>query len=307
MNGIIIINKPRGFTSHDVVAKLRGILKQKRIGHTGTLDPEAEGVLPVCVGNATKVCDYLMDQTKEYIAGCKLGITTDTQDCFGTVLSENVVSVTEEELLEATRHFIGRISQLTPMYSARKVNGQKLYDLARKGLTVERPKKDVTIFDIELLDFDSSENTFHIKVRCEKGTYIRTICNDIGEYLGCGACMTSLVRTATGGFTLEQAHSLQEVQAAADDGTVNELSIQVDTLFPEYSACTVDEEGRKLLWNGNPLRKAHLTPCDTTTRVGLSECIRVYDNETFLALYQRKENGLYYPQQMFLPEGGSKQ
>ncbi len=307
MNGIIIINKPRGFTSHDVVAKLRGILKQKRIGHTGTLDPEAEGVLPVCVGNATKVCDYLMDQTKEYIAGCKLGITTDTQDCFGTVLSENAVSVTEAELLNATRQFIGRISQLTPMYSARKVNGQKLYDLARKGLTVERPKKEVTIFDIELLDFDSNEYTFHIKVRCEKGTYIRTICNDIGEFLGCGACMTSLVRTATGGFTLEQSVSLEKVQSAADDGSLDELFLQVDSLFPEYNAFTVNEEGRKLLWNGNPLRKSHLLPCDLTCEEKPSDSIRVYDQDTFCALYQRKQNGLYYPQQMFLPEGGMQQ
>lgn len=305
MNGIIIINKPRGFTSHDVVAKLRGILKQKRIGHTGTLDPEAEGVLPVCIGNATKVCDFLMDQTKEYIAGCKLGVTTDTQDCFGNVLSEHPVAVTEAELTNAIRQFIGRISQLTPMYSARKVNGQKLYDLARKGLTVERPKKDVTIFDIELLDYDCEEKSFHIKVKCEKGTYIRTICNDIGEYLGCGACMTSLIRTGTGGFTLEQAHTPEEVQAAADNSRIEELMIPVESLFPEYTACNVDDEGRKLLWNGNPLRKAHLCPI-STSKNKMTEQIRVYDDGVFLALYKCKENGLYYPQQMFLPEGGQQ-
>lgn len=297
MNGIIIINKPRGFTSHDVVAKLRGILRQRKIGHTGTLDPEAEGVLPVCIGNATKVCDFLMDQPKEYIAGVKLGMITDTQDIFGEVLEERPIHVTAAGLSDAISAHIGLISQLTPMYSARKVNGQKLCDLARQGITVDRKSKEVHIYDIELLSSDLESGTFSMRVRCEKGTYIRTLCNDIGEMLGCGACMTSLVRTATGGFTLQDAYTLEQVQNAKDTGNVEQLLISVDTLFPEAVKCSVTEEGFKLLQNGNPLRRAHLLPNGEWT-----ERIRVYHEDTFYALYTYKGREQYYPLQMFPPE-----
>ncbi len=297
MNGIIIINKPRGFTSHDVVAKLRGILRQKKIGHTGTLDPEAEGVLPVCIGNATKVCDFLMDQPKEYIAGVKLGTITDTQDIFGEVLEERPVHVTAEGLYDAISAHIGLISQLTPMYSARKVNGQKLCDLARQGITVDRKNKEVHIYEIELLTSDLAKGTFSMRVRCEKGTYIRTLCNDIGEMLGCGACMTSLVRIATGGFKLQDAYTLKQVQEAKDTGDVEQLLISVDTLFPNAVKCSVTEEGIKLLQNGNPLRRVHLIPDGEWT-----EQIRVYHENTFYALYVYKGREQYYPLQMFPPE-----
>ncbi len=298
MNGIIIVNKPRGFTSHDVVAKLRGILKERKIGHTGTLDPEAEGVLPVCIGNATKVCDFLMDQPKEYVAGVRFGLRTDTQDIFGEIVEERPVSFDEAQLQEAIRSQIGLIEQLTPMYSARKVNGKKLCDLARQGITVDRKTKAVHIYEIELLAFDAKEHTMSIRVRCEKGTYIRTLINDIGELLGCGACMTSLVRTATGGFTLENAHTLEEIQLTRDNEQISTLLIPVDSLFSDVAACEVTEDGFAYLYNGNPLKKRHLL----TVNGVLTDTVRVYYNGVFYALYKVKDNGLYYVLQMFPPE-----
>ncbi len=300
MNGIIIINKPRGFTSHDVVAKLRGILKTKKIGHTGTLDPEAEGVLPVCIGSATKVCDFLMNQPKEYVAEVLLGTVTDTQDIFGTIIKTFPVSVTEVQLRAAIAAHTGRISQLTPMYSARKVNGRKLYDLARQGVTVERTTKSVTIYEIELLSFDLVQGIFSMRVRCEKGTYIRTLCNDIGEMLGCGACMTSLVRTSTGGFALSDAHTLNEVQAAAANNYAEQMLISVDSLFPQFASCEVSDHGYERLRNGNPLDCMELQ-CDES----LTDTIRMYHHGEFYALYTRKGTR-YVPLQMFLPEGAKK-
>ncbi|MCH5334091.1 MAG: tRNA pseudouridine(55) synthase TruB, partial [Agathobacter sp.] len=199
-NGIVNVYKEKGFTSFDVVAKMRGIFHQKKVGHTGTLDPDAEGVLPVCLGSATKVCDVLTDKDKEYEAVLLLGLETDTQDVTGTVLSEREVSVTEEEVRSVVSSFVGDIMQVPPMFSALKVNGQKLCDLARKGVEVERKARPVTVHEIEILDMQLPR--VHMRVHCGKGTYIRTLCRDIGERLGCGGCMEQLVRTRVSDFAL---------------------------------------------------------------------------------------------------------
>ena len=205
-SGVINIYKEAGYTSHDVVAKLRGILKQKKIGHTGTLDPQAQGVLPVCLGKGTKLCDLLADHDKEYEAVLRLGITTDTQDMEGNVLQESSVQVSEEEVRTCILSFQGEQMQVPPMYSALKVNGKKLYELAREGKVVERKARPVTFHKIEVLWMELPK--VKIRVQCSKGTYIRTFCNDIGEKLGCGGCMEELLRTRVERFALEDAVKL---------------------------------------------------------------------------------------------------
>ena len=200
INGIVNVYKEKGYTSFDVVAKMRGIFKQKKIGHTGTLDPDAEGVLPVCLGRATKVCDLLTDKDKEYETVLLLGVVTDTQDLTGEVLARKEVNASENEVKSAILSFVGEYMQVPPMYSALKVNGQKLCDLARKGVTVERKARPVTIHGIEILSVDLPE--VRMRVHCSKGTYIRTLCQDIGEKLGCGGCMKSLLRTRVAAFAL---------------------------------------------------------------------------------------------------------
>lgn len=293
MNGILIVNKEAGFTSFDVIAKLRGILGMKKIGHTGTLDPMATGVLPVLLGNATRISDYLTDYDKCYIAGVKLGITTDTEDITGTVLSERPVSVTEEQLNQVIPSFLGNIMQLTPMYSARKVNGQKLVDLARKGITVEREKKPVCIKELSVSDYSTVEGTFTLRVLCSKGTYVRTLCHDIGEALGCGACMTSLNRIKTGRYELSEAHTLSEIETAVKSGHIDEIIYPTDSVFTAYERADVTEEGKKYLLNGNPLKPEHLQkPCKTAK-------IRVYSDGSFAALYELR-NDIYRPDKMFL-------
>ncbi len=293
MNGILIVNKEAGFTSFDVIAKLRGILGMKKIGHTGTLDPMATGVLPVLLGNATRISDYLTDYDKCYIAGVKLGITTDTEDITGTVLSERPVSVTEEQLNQVIPSFLGNIMQLTPMYSARKVNGQKLVDLARKGITVEREKKPVCIKELSVSDYSAAEGTFTLRVLCSKGTYVRTLCHDIGEALGCGACMTSLIRVKTGRYDLSEAHTLSEIETAVKSSHIDEIIYPTDSVFTAYERADVTEEGKKFLLNGNPLKPEHLQkPCKTAK-------IRVYSDGSFAALYELR-NGIYRPDKMFL-------
>ena len=293
MNGILIVNKEAGFTSFDVIAKLRGILGMKKIGHTGTLDPMATGVLPVLLGNATRISDYLTDYDKCYIAGVKLGITTDTEDITGTVISERPVSVTEEQLNHVIPSFLGNIMQLTPMYSARKVNGQKLVDLARKGITVEREKKPVCIKELSVSDYSTAERTFTLRVLCSKGTYVRTLCHDIGEALGCGACMTSLNRIKTGQYELSEAHTLSEIETAIKSDHIDEIIYPTDSVFTAYERADVTEEGKKFLLNGNPLKTEHLQkPCKTAK-------IRVYSDGSFAALYELR-NGIYRPDKMFL-------
>lgn len=262
INGVINIYKIKGFTSHDVVAKLRGILRQKKIGHTGTLDPDATGVLPVCLGSATKLCDMLTDKKKEYVAKVRLGIVTDTQDMTGTVLDQKEVHVDEKQVTEALETFVGEYEQVPPMYSALKVNGKKLYELAREGKEVERKARPVTIHYIEIMDMQLPELT--IKVGCSKGTYIRTLCHDLGERLGCGAAMAALERTKSGQFTLDTALTLAELEEklkdAGDnrDAVIETHVIPVDKMFSELSELRLLPEWERLVQNGNSFEERNL-------------------------------------------------
>lgn len=240
MNGIIVINKPSDWTSHDVVAKLRGILHERRTGHGGTLDPMATGVLPVFVGRATRAVEFIENADKEYIAGIKLGCTTDTQDTTGNILTTCDYRITKEELLGVLPEFTGDISQIPPMYSAIKQNGKKLYELARKGIETERKPRNITIFELELLEFDGDEGK--LRIVCSKGTYVRTLCHDIGKKLGCGAVMSSLVRTRVGEFRLENAVNLEDV-------TEDKL-LAVDSVFGNLPECKVNAKQEKKCRNG---------------------------------------------------------
>ena len=260
LNGFLVLNKPAGFTSHDAVAKLRGILKMRRIGHAGTLDPMAEGVLVILLGVATRASEYASGAEKEYVAGFRLGCVTDTQDSTGAVLERHDVSATREEVRRTAEGFLGLSSQLPPMYSAVQVGGVRLYDLARQGIEVERQSRDITISHIELLPPQPGDGPedYRLLARCSKGAYIRTLCHDIGRRLGCGACMTSLVRTRSGDFTLEDALGFDAIAAAAQDGSIARHIRPVDGLFSALPALTVTEEGATRAVNGAHLRQRHL-------------------------------------------------
>ena len=247
INGIVNVYKEKGYTSFDVVAKMRGIFHQKKIGHTGTLDPDAEGVLPVCLGKATKVCDLLTDKDKEYKAVLLLGQATDTQDISGEVINSAHVDVTEDEVTAVINSFVGRQMQVPPMYSALKVNGQKLCDLARQGVMVERKAREINIFSIEIEDISLPEVT--MSVHCSKGTYIRTLCNDIGEKLGCYGCMKSLLRTRVAGFKLADACRLSELEEMLKTG--QDFMIPIDSVFDNLPAANVIETAQKYVVNGN--------------------------------------------------------
>lgn len=231
MKGVLCVNKPEDFTSFDVIAKLRGILRIKRLGHGGTLDPMATGVLPVFVGTATKACDIMPDTDKSYIAGFRLGQTTDTQDITGTVLTESDKPVSLAELEALLPEFTGSIMQLPPMYSAVQVDGKRLYDLARQGIEVERAPREIEVRSLHIFEYDEEKREGAIEIDCGKGTYIRTIIHDIGERLGCGGIMTSLVRTSSGGFRYNECHTLEEIQRAADEGRAEELIIPIERVF----------------------------------------------------------------------------
>ena len=246
MNGIVIIDKPAGWTSQDVVSKLRGVLHTKRIGHGGTLDPMATGVLPVFVGRGTRAVEFFEHAEKTYEAELRFGITTDTEDITGEVLEEKQVNITREALETALDSFRGEIQQIPPMYSALKINGQKLCDLARKGREVERKPRTITIYALDLLEFDG--NTAKLRVRCSKGTYIRTLCKDIGEKLGCGGCMASLRRVTAGAYTLSDAVPLGELVEAEDK---EKYLRPVDSMFTEHPAVTLTPNQEKRCRNGN--------------------------------------------------------
>ena len=303
MNGIINVYKEKGYTSFDVVAKLRWILKQKKIGHTGTLDPDAVGVLPVCLGSATKLCDMLTDKKKEYIAELVLGKETDTQDITGHILKETEVTCSEEEGVNAILSFIGDYDQLPPMYSAIKVDGKRLYELARQGKEVQRKTRPVTFYEIEILKMEFP--FVRIRVLCSKGTYIRTLCHDIGQKLGCGAVMTSLERTRSGQFTKENAYTLEQIEKIRDEGSLDSIIIPVDSVFSELPRLIVTGETQNKILNGNLI---YINECK---KLGLSDCfsegnkIRVYkenDNTcNFIAVYQyNKEKKGMVPYKMFL-------
>ena len=246
MDGIVIVDKPQGWTSQDVTARLRRVFGTRRIGHGGTLDPMATGVLPVFVGRATRAVEFFEHAEKTYETVLRLGITTDTEDMTGTVLTEENVSFTEEQLQETLAAFRGEILQVPPMYSALKVNGQKLCDLARKGKTVERQPRPITIHELTLVE--RGENTLRLRVRCSKGTYIRTLCKDIGEKLGCGGCMESLRRVAAGEYTIGEAVPLQTL---LDTEEPEKYLRGVDTMFRNYPAVTLTANQETRCRNGN--------------------------------------------------------
>jgi len=299
INGIINVYKEKGYTSHDVVAKLRGILKQKKIGHTGTLDPDAEGVLPVCLGNATKLCDILTDRSKTYQAVLLLGTTTDTQDITGTVLSQRPVMAGEEEIRKAVLSFQGSYAQIPPMYSALKIGGKRLYELAREGIEVPREARKVEIHSIEIEELDILTGQVTITVGCSKGTYIRTLCHDIGEQLGCGGCMKSLLRTRAGEFHISKSLKINEIADKINEGNLDEYIKKADEMFAGYPGINVKQEFDKQLYNGNFLSADQIIQEDIDIS---AERIRVYDWQgNFVGLYEgRPDERIMKPYKMFL-------
>lgn len=295
INGIINVYKEKDFTSHDVVAKLRGIVKQKKIGHTGTLDPDATGVLPVCLGNATKLCDMLTDKSKEYVTTMRLGFCTDTQDISGEVLKKQEVNVTKEDVTEAVMSFVGKYDQIPPMYSALKVNGKKLYELAREGIEIERKARSIEIFAIEILDINLPDIT--MKVHCSKGTYIRTLCHDIGLKLGCFATMVSLKRTKVANFLLENAYTLSQIEECVKDEKLQDILTKTEDMF-ELLSVRVAPPYEKLLFNGNPI---YLNQIMERIRIGDKEQVKLYAGDRFCAVYEcDEEKNILKPVKMFL-------
>ncbi len=254
MNGIICINKPQGFTSFDVIAKLRGILKMKRIGHAGTLDPMATGVLPVFVGRATKACDIMPDNHKAYTASFRLGTETDTQDSSGTVLKTLKADICPEEINGILKDFSGNIEQIPPMYSAVSVNGKRLYELARAGIEVERKPRNVFIKSLVLEEYNRLTGEGVLKIECSKGTYVRTIIHDIGQSLGCGAVMTALERTSSNGFDISECLTLEQVQKYSDEGNADSLIVPIDRVFIDFPEIHLDHKSAAMYRNGVKLR-----------------------------------------------------
>ena len=315
INGIVNIYKEKGYTSHDVVAVLRKVVGQKKIGHTGTLDPDATGVLPVCLGRATKVCELLTDHDKTYEALLLLGRTTDTQDISGEVLEErDPGDLTEEEVRSCIESFIGEYDQIPPMYSALKVNGKKLYELAREGKTVERKSRKVQIYGIHILEM----NLPHVRmeVDCSKGTYIRTLCNDVGEVLGVGGCMESLLRTKVSRFELKDSMKLADIEKAKNEGRTEEIILPLDEVFVEYPKIIVTGRQAQLAYNGNPFPKESaknlILPGKDGGEDDLSDIFsrykkyRVYDEQgRFIAIYSyQKQRQLFRIEKMFFDADG---
>ncbi len=287
-NGIIIIDKPQEWTSMDVCAKLRGVLGERRIGHAGTLDPMATGVLPVFVGRATRAVEFAERGDKEYVAGLRLGLVTDTQDTSGNTLEERPVAVTAEQLRQVLPRFTGDILQVPPMYSAIKINGKKLYELARKGREVERPARPVAIHSLTL-EGQAGPEEYTIRVKCSKGTYVRTLCHDIGAALGCGGCMSSLRRTMACGFDLSQAHPLKEVLETEDPAG---LLLPTDSLFAAHPALTLGKRGAERVRHGAQVCQPD--EADGTYRIYGPE-------EEFLALGRVEQGKLHIIKRFFDP------
>lgn len=282
MTGIINVLKPPGMTSHDVVYFVRKITGIKKVGHTGTLDPEAAGVLPVCTGKATKAVGYLTGKDKKYRVNVKLGIVTDTYDIYGNIVSQNKVrSIDKDKLLEVTRSFVGVIKQQPPIYSAIKKNGRKLYEYALNGEEVEIEKRTVTINSIDFVDF-VSEDEIMLDVSCGKGTYIRSICHDIGNKLGCGACMSQLIRVSSGDFSIENAHTLEEIDAAAANGSLSKLLTPVDEVFCRYEKINIRQAAENSALNGNPLYEKAIVENIAGKAEGAR--VRLYAGDRFIAI-----------------------
>lgn len=270
LNGIICVNKPEGFTSFDVIAKLRGILRMKKLGHSGTLDPMATGVLPVFAGSATRAISILPDTDKSYLAGFRLGLVTDTQDITGKILEEKPFSVSIQEIEAKAPLFRGNIKQIPPMYSAVSVGGKRLYELARKGIDIDRPAREIFIDNFDITEFDEKTGCGKLSVTCSKGTYIRTLIHDLGQELGCGAVMTSLVRTAACGLTLSDCYTLDEIQKIADEGKAETITGSCERLFDGYPSLQLSRQKAAMYRNGVKLR--------------LNE-LKGYDGEEFLKIY----------------------
>ena len=279
-NGILVIDKSAGWTSQDVAAKLRGMFHERRVGHGGTLDPMATGVLPVFIGRATRAAEFLESAEKEYVAGLRLGVVTDTQDTSGTVLETNSVCVTRAQLEAALRQFLGPIEQIPPMYSAIKINGQKLYELARRGQEVARRPRSITIHALELLEGEGADWT--VRVRCSKGTYVRTLCHDLGRALGCGGCMSSLRRTRAGSFTLAQAVTMQQVLDFAAGQDPQQLLMPVDAVFAAHPPLIVTLGQAAKLKNGAQVKDWQFQP----------GTYRVYAEDGEFLLLGRVEGGV---------------
>ena len=273
-SGIIIIDKPAGWTSQDVAARLRGVFHERRIGHGGTLDPMATGVLPIFVGRATRAVEFFEHAEKEYLAGLRLGVQTDTQDLTGEIVAQRPVSVTREQVQAALEGFLGVQEQLPPMYSAVKIGGKKLYELARQGKTVERKPRQIELLELELLSGENADWQF--RVRCSKGTYVRTLCHDIGQALGCGGCMSSLRRTKAGGYGLDRAVTMEEI-ISMDDPVA--CLLPVDSVFDWLPRVTVHENQLRAIYNGAAVKASGLAdgsyrvyaPDGTFLMVGLAE------------------------------------
>ena len=297
IHGVVNIKKEKGFTSHDVVAKLRGIVGQKKIGHTGTLDPDATGVLPVCLGKATKLCDMLTDKSKTYETVLLLGKTTDTQDISGEVLSESSLdNIDNDAVRKCIGEFVGDYLQVPPMYSALKVNGKKLYELARQGIEVERKARPVVIHEINILEMDLPR--VRMEVSCSKGTYIRTLCHDIGQKLGCGACMEELIRTKVSQFVIAESYTLGQVQEMKEAGRLDEIIVPIDQMFSEYEKVVLKDEFVAFAYNGNMFMPKHIIE-----KIELKDGkqVRVYDEQGhFIAIYAfNKEKWMFEIVKMF--------
>lgn len=301
INGVINVYKEPGFTSHDVVAKLRGILKQKKIGHMGTLDPNAMGVLPVCLGKATKLCDILSEKDKTYNATLLLGLDTDTQDTSGEVISkadtDSIMELSEDKVFETIKSYIGDYDQIPPMFSAIKIGGEKLYNLARRGEVIERPARHCRIIDITVTKMELPRVDLH--VTCSKGTYIRTLCHDIGKDLGVGGCMEKLVRTKVERFSVEDSITLKQIEEFRDNNTLEDYITPVDEMLGNYSKCMVSKGAEKLVYNGNIF-----TSGNTFLKMNHEDgqIVRVYTSEgEFIGLYKfNSEKQIYKPVKMFL-------
>ena len=254
ISGILPVKKPEGWTSFDVIAKLRGVLRIKRLGHSGTLDPMATGVLPVFVGRATKACDIIPDRRKVYTAGFQLGVSTDTLDSTGKTLKTSDKAVARADLECAKSSFVGDIMQVPPMYSAIKVNGKKLYELARAGKEIEREPRAVHIDSIDIIEYDEASRRGVMKVDCEKGTYIRSVISDIGEKLGCGGMMTSLERSYSGGVDIKDCYTIEEIAEICGQDKLSQMLIPLDRAFVSYEKTTLGQWGTKLYRNGVKLR-----------------------------------------------------
>lgn len=277
MDGILPVFKPQGFTSFDVIAKLRGMAHQRRLGHAGTLDPMATGVLPVFFGIATKACDLLPDSDKEYVADFTLGQVTDTQDSTGEVLQTFPVAVSDTQIRDAVASFRGKQQQIPPMYSAIKVGGQKLCDLARRGVEIERRPREITLYEIELLAFDGIRG--RLRISCSKGTYIRTVCHDLGQKLGCGAVMTALCRTKAAGFSLDDCLTLDEIQQYCDRGTLSSVLRPIGGVFSFLPRAVLSDALSRRFLNGVKLDAARLSLKTVGEEVGIW-----HENGQFLAI-----------------------